>query len=146
MIFPTIGTVLHGPDGPGTLRLVEFKGGGSFGVVYRAVDSSDASYTVKFPQVTGVSDEAELRAFYNEVRASAEIRHPNVVAVLHVNVGATEFPPYIVMEYVGGGTLKSCLDKLRAEGEMVDAAHVKAWAEALIDAIAAVTRRCCTGT
>ena len=50
-----------------------------------------------------------LRRFQREARAVAILNHPHIVRVL--STGKADSLPYIVMEYVGGGTLKDLLDQ-----------------------------------
>jgi eukaryotic-like serine/threonine-protein kinase len=56
----------------------------------------------------------------NEVRAAQEVKHPNVVQVLFVNDGASSpVGPYVVMEYVSGGTLAQLLRKQEQSGMQI---------------------------
>ena len=54
---------------------------------------------------------AYLARFRREARVAARVSHPNLVRMFDYS-GAAE-RPYIVMEYIGGGTLT---DRIRAEG------------------------------
>jgi len=65
---------------------------------------------VKVPLPVYAADPAFLKRFENEAHAAAALTHPNLVAVY--DVGEAEGMPFIVMEYVDGGTLK---DLLRGE-------------------------------
>jgi serine/threonine protein kinase len=142
MQFPVAGLTIPGPGGPGTIRLEKPLGGGAFGVVFLARDTeSGAAYAVKFPQYAVFGGEPELRAFFNEVRAAQEIRHPNVVEVLHVEVGAPDVPPFLVMPHVAGGTLQSRLASVRTAGTSVDVAMVRRWSEALVDGMEAINAK-----
>jgi hypothetical protein len=133
------GFVIPGPGGPNTIRLEQPLGGGAFGVVFLGRDTaSGAAYAVKFPQYAVFGGEPELRAFFNEVRAAREIRHPNVVEVLHVEVDAPDLPPFLVMPHICGGTLQSRLRAIRAAGQSVDPATVHRWSEALVDGMEAI--------
>src|SRR4051812_37842241 len=52
-------------------------------------------------------DEAFLRRFRAEARAAAALSHPNLVAVFD---WGEDDGPYLVLEYLGGGSLRSLLD------------------------------------
>ena len=81
MILPTSGMLIAGANN-GQLRLEEPLGAGAFGVVFKARHVTDGTlYAVKFPQYAVFGGEPDRTAFLNEVRASQEIQHPNVVRV-----------------------------------------------------------------
>jgi serine/threonine protein kinase len=142
MHIPLVGLTIPGPGGPNTIRLEKPLGGGAFGVVFLAKDiATGAAYAVKFPQYALFGGEPELRAFFNEVRAAHEIHHPNVVEVLHVEVDASNLPPFLVMPYVAGGTLQSRLHAIRTAGQTVDLSTVRRWSEALIDGMEAINAK-----
>ena len=104
MSFPTIGLKIAGPAGPETLELTEFLGSGAFGMVFKAKElPTGTTYDVKFPQLAPFSGQGELLAFENDVRASSQIRHENVVNVVHVELTPKTTPPYLVMDFIGLG-------------------------------------------
>src|SRR5579859_1581848 len=114
MILPTSGMLIGSADNR-QLCLEEPLGAGAFGMVFKARHLTDGTiYAVKFPQYAVFGGEPDKTAFLNEVRASQEIQHPNVVRVIHVEVDSPELPPYLVMEFIAGGTLKDRLDHIRA--------------------------------
>jgi serine/threonine protein kinase len=134
--------VLAGPDGPATLVLDEYKGSGAFGLVYRAHSLTTAAvYAVKFPQAGVFGGGLELQAFLNEVTAAKEVVHPNVVRVLHVEASPKGLSPYIVMEYVAGGTLRDALDRVRKAKAKVEPERVRSWCRSLAEALAAINAK-----
>ncbi|QEL14827.1 serine/threonine-protein kinase [Limnoglobus roseus] len=142
MNLPMPGLVITGPNGKDTLRLEEGLGGGAFGIVFRATDTTNGrSYAVKFPQCAIFGGAPELSAFFNEVEAAKQIRHPNVVSVLHTEVNQPNQSPYLVMEYLPGGTLKKRLDGVKAAGKQLAADAVRQIAESLIDGMAAINAK-----
>ena len=142
MNIPIPGILITGPVGENTLRLEEYLNSGAFGDVYRAKETTTGDiYAVKFPRIAGFNNGDEITAFLNEVQAAQEIEHPNVVRVVHVETNSTDLPPYLVMEFVEGGTLKSCLGRLRDSGNLVDIDHLQTWSSGLIDGIAAINAK-----
>jgi serine/threonine protein kinase len=141
MILPTSGMLIAGANN-GQLRLEEPLGAGAFGVVFKARHVTDGTlYAVKFPQYAVFGGEPDRTAFLNEVRASQEIQHPNVVRVVHVEVDSPEYPPYLVLEFIPGGTLKTRLDLLRASRSLVDLDSIQMWTNDLIEGIAAINTK-----
>jgi eukaryotic-like serine/threonine-protein kinase len=115
-----LGTTFTGPDGE-IFRTTDFLGNGAFGEVYRSVgETSGTVVAVKLlPVGTLPSDESRL-ALLNEVKAAQQVKHPNVVQVLFVNDGtASQIGPYVVMEYVSGGTLAKWLRAQEQSGTPV---------------------------
>ena len=62
---------------------------------------------VKIPLPVYAADPSFIKRFENEAHAAAALTHPNLVGVY--DVGEAEGAPFIVMEYVDGGTLKDLL-------------------------------------
>src|SRR5579872_4219400 len=115
-----IGTTLTGPDGE-TFKISDFLGRGAFGEVYRAVGQISGSVVaLKLLSAGELSSSESKFALLNEIRAAKEVKHPNVIQVLWVNDGdAHEVDPYVVMEYVSGGTLAKQLRVQRQSGAKI---------------------------
>jgi len=58
---------------------------------------------------SGDNDTRFLERFIREAKLASEIRHPNVVGVMDVETDSDCGFPYIVMEYVDGGSLRNSL-------------------------------------
>ena len=87
-------------------------GRGGMGVVYQAHDTAlQRVVAIKVLPRPGVGDPLELARFRIEAETMAAVSHPNVVTVYHIREAAGR--PYIVMEYVNGGSLAA---RLRREG------------------------------
>ncbi|MBM7632542.1 Stk1 family PASTA domain-containing Ser/Thr kinase [Geomicrobium sediminis] len=98
----------------GRYEVIEAIGGGGMANVYRARDvilERDVAVKVLQPQYT--HDEAFIRRFRREAQAATSLIHPNVVDIY--DVGEEDQTFYIVMEYVGGSTLK---EKIVREGAL----------------------------
>ncbi len=105
-----LGTTFVGPNSE-SYKITDFLGHGAFGEVYRAVgDTSGTVVAVKLLPVGALASNDSRIALLNEMRAAEEVKHPNVVQVLCVYDGASsQIGPYVVMEYVSGGTLAKLL-------------------------------------
>ncbi len=89
-------------------EVLEVLGKGGFGIVVRAFDESlhrVVAIKILSPQLAATSP--ARKRFLREARASARVRHANVVQIYAVE----ERPlPYLVMEYIPGQTLQRRLD------------------------------------
>jgi serine/threonine protein kinase len=113
-IMPSIAlsTTFIGPNNE-TFKTLDFLDSGAFGEVYRAVgETSGTIVAIKLLPIGELSSNESRIALLNEVRAAQQIKHPNVVQVLSVNDGSSsQIGPYVVMEYVSGGSLAKLLKK-----------------------------------
>ncbi len=100
---PSIGDELGG-----RYRLINAIGRGGSATVYLAEDSSlQRKVAVKVLHEALAADESFLARFRSEARAAASMSHPHVLAV---HDWSDEEVPFLVMEYLGGGSLRSLLD------------------------------------
>lgn len=73
-------------------------------------ETSGTVVAVKLLPLGALASPESRLALLNEIGAAQQIKHPNVVQVLHVNDGASShIGPYVVMEYVSGGSLAKVL-------------------------------------
>lgn len=90
-------------------EVVGSAGRGANGVVVRAIDTQlSRPVAIKLLSDSDVSDETRRTQFLRESEAAAALRHPGIVSVHQV--GAVDGRPFLVMEFVAGGTLA---DKLK---------------------------------
>lgn len=95
----------------GHFRLLEVVGQGSFGVVWRALDTElDRIVAVKTPR-GGMPDAGEANQFIREAQAAAQLKHANIVSVHEV--GRIDEFLYIVSDFVDGVTLSDWLSANR---------------------------------
>jgi serine/threonine-protein kinase len=100
-----IGRVLSG-----RYRLIAPVGVGASAQVFLADDVRlKRRVAVKLLHAALAEDETFLRRFRAEAQAAAALNHPNIVAVY--DWGDDDGMPYIVTEYLGGGSLRSVLDQ-----------------------------------
>jgi serine/threonine protein kinase len=105
-----VGTTFFGPNGE-TFKITDFLGQGAFGEVHRAAgETSGTVVAVKLLALGALASPESKVALLNEIEAAQRIKHPNVVEVLFVNDGTgSPIGPYVVMEYVSGGSLAKVL-------------------------------------
>jgi serine/threonine protein kinase len=124
------------PIEPGTklgqYEVQEFIGQGAMGTVYRAYHAQlERTGAVKVMQAISPDKDAVSR-FRHEAQAIARMRHPNVLNVF--DFGEFEGTPYMIVEYVPGGSLadrltlgpldrSTALRFLRGIGAGLDYAH-----------------------
>ena len=85
-------------------------GAGGMGVVYGARHATlnrPAAVKLVLPQLM---DEAFLKRFLREAQVLAELKHPNIVEVYDFDVSPWG-PPYYVMEYLEGRTLREMIER-----------------------------------
>ena len=87
---------------------------GGLGWIYLAVDKNVSDRWVVLKGLLNSGDEDALAAAVAEQRFLAEVEHPNIVKIY--NFVEHEGAGYIVMEYVGGKSLKDLLKERRANG------------------------------
>src|SRR5262252_4725301 len=95
----------------GPYRLVAAVGAGAYATVYRGVhEVMGVERAIKVLRSPAAWSQDQQDRFLWEARVAARLRHPNVVSVFDCATMA-DGTPYIVMEYVAGGSLA---DRLRA--------------------------------
>jgi Tol biopolymer transport system component len=83
-------------------------GAGGMGEVYRARDARlQRDVAVKVLPASFASDPERLRRFEQEVRATGQLNHPNILAVY--DAGTYQGAPYVVEELLEGETLRARL-------------------------------------
>ncbi len=95
----------------GRYHILEQIGRGGMAVVYKAYDTHlERDVAVKLIRKEAFGSEALeriLKRFEREARALAKLSHANIIKIF--DYGDHEGAPYLVMEYMPGGTLKECL-------------------------------------
>ncbi len=80
-------------------------GSGSMGFVFKAYDNRlETTVVIKVPMRAGMEDEDFRRRFLQESQLLVKLSHPHVVRV--IDVGHQDGLPYVVMQYLSGGTLR----------------------------------------
>ena len=95
-------------------RILEKLGEGGMGVVYKAQDAKlDRTVALKFLPPHLTKKEADLARFVQEAKAAAALNHPNVCTIYEIHDEGEN--PFIVMEYVGGRTLRDMITGVGAK-------------------------------
>ena len=98
----------------GRYHILEQLGEGGMATVYKAYDTrletDVAIKVIRVDQFAPVALERVLQRFEREAKALAKLSHPNIVGV--IDYGDHEGVPYLVMEYLPGGSLKQKLGQL----------------------------------
>ena len=106
----TIGTLVKDDQGRQYI-LDELLGSGRFGSVFKAHRDDGTTYAVKALLPTFDDDKAYL-SFKNEIAQSLLVKSDNVIKYIYAHDGERypNLPPYIIMEFANGGTLRDLLD------------------------------------
>src|ERR1043166_5152268 len=89
----------------GDYEIGDLLGSGGMGEVYRARQCTlDRTVAVKFITSRHYSDELNRRRFLREIRACANLSHPNIIKIY--DWGERDGDIYLVMEYLDGESLE----------------------------------------
>jgi predicted Ser/Thr protein kinase len=106
----------------GKYRVVEHLGRGGMAEVYKAYQPSlDRYVALKLMHAFLAGDQDFISRFEREAKNVAALRHPNIVQVYDFDVH--NGTPYMVMEFIEGGTLKSHLEDLARQGKALSTAE-----------------------
>jgi eukaryotic-like serine/threonine-protein kinase len=100
-------------------EVLELLGAGGMGEVYRARDHDlHRDVAIKFLPERFAGSPERLARFEQEARTASSLNHPNIVTIHEIGV-APGIPPYIVMEFVEGRTLRAALQEGRMPRRLV---------------------------
>ena len=106
---------------PGRFRLVRRVAEGGMATVYEAEQLGPVGFTkrvaLKVIHNEYARQEEFLRMFVDEAKLSANLVHGNVVQIYQL--GEVEGRYFIAMEYIGGPTLRSIIDRHREIGASI---------------------------
>lgn len=113
----------------GRYHILEQLGEGGMAVVYKAYDTQlEREVALKILPYSHTQNEKMKKRFNLEAKALAKLDHPNIVRVL--DYGEFKEMPYLVMEYVRGGTLKAKI------GQVMDFHEAACLLASIADALA----------
>jgi serine/threonine protein kinase len=107
MLMPTLIGKIEPGDVIGRCRIIRELGRGGVGTVYLATHQTlqiEVALKVLSPALS-LDNPALAERFIREAQLAARIRHPNVIAVMDAAHDETTGLYFIVLEYVGGGSL-----------------------------------------
>jgi serine/threonine protein kinase len=105
----------------GEYQIVKTLGRGATATVYLGRHSStDAKVAIKVIAGKVINDAVQRLRFAKECQVARQLNHPHVVRVL--DFGLDGYQPFLVMEYVSGGTLG---ERLEREGRLAEAEAVE---------------------
>jgi serine/threonine-protein kinase PknG len=112
---------------------------GGLGWIYLARDHNVSDRWVVLKGLLNTGDADAMAAAVAERQFLAQVEHPNIVRIYnfvqHADRRTGESAGYIVMEYVGGKSLKQILQDARAAGGSVPLAHALAYAIEVLPAL-----------
>ncbi len=112
---------------------------GGLGWIYLAKDHNVSDRWVVLKGLLNTSDADAMAAAVAERQFLAEVEHPNIVRIYnfvqHADRRTGEMAGYIVMEYVGGKSLKQILVDARQAGGSVPVSHALAYAIEVLPAL-----------
>jgi len=118
----------------GKYRLTERLGRGGMAEVYHAYQPNlERDVAIKVMHSYLAEDENFVGRFKREAKAVAQLRHPHIVQVYDFDIKDDTY--YMVMEYIGGETLKERLRQLNAEGKRMSLKEVARILGDLCDAL-----------
>ncbi len=136
MVMPPLIRKIEPGDVIGRCRTIRELGRGGVGTVYLATHQTlqiEVALKVLSPSLS-LENPGLAERFIREAQLAARIRHPNVIAVMDAAHDETTGLYYIVMEYVGGGSLSwhlrhGPLAEAKALGIVTGIAHALVIAE-----------------
>jgi serine/threonine-protein kinase PknG len=112
---------------------------GGLGWIYLARDRNVSDRWVVLKGLLNTGDADAMAAAVAERQFLAQVEHPNIVRIYnfvqHADRRTGESAGYIVMEYVGGKSLKQILQDARAAGGSVPVEHAIAYAIEVLPAL-----------
>jgi serine/threonine protein kinase/Tfp pilus assembly protein PilF len=97
-------------------KILEKLGEGGMGIVYKAEDLKlKRTVALKFLPPSVSSSGEELARFQQEAEAISALNHPNIATIYDVD--EVDGKKFLALEFISGGTLKSKIKKLKAEGK-----------------------------
>jgi serine/threonine protein kinase len=136
MLMPPLVQKIEPGDVIGRCRIIRELGRGAVGTVYLATHQTlqiEVALKVLSPSLS-MDNPGLAERFIREAQLAARIRHPNVIAVMDAAHDEATGLYYIVMEYVGGGSLSwhlrhGPLPEAKALGIVTGIAHALVIAE-----------------
>jgi len=122
------------PLADGRYQVLARLGEGSMGVVYLAYDHRlETEVVIKVPTAATLSDPEFAERFQRETRSLVKLKHPHIVTI-H-DVGVHQQTPFVVMQYLRGGSLRDRLVDAQDKPRARPLEDLKTWVPALAKAL-----------
>jgi tRNA A-37 threonylcarbamoyl transferase component Bud32 len=124
------------PKQIGRYHILEWRGAGGMGTVYKAHDPQlDRVVALKLPRFASTEGDLSVRRqrFQREARAAAQVWHPHVCPIF--DVGDHNGQPFVVMAYLEG---QSLAERLAEQGRFENMAEAVIFLRQVLDALHAV--------
>ena len=116
-------------------QIVEKLGEGGMATVYQAVDLKiDRRVALKFTSAALLTSSDVRERFRNEARATSRLNHPNIATLYDVE--EFEGEPFLVLEYLPGGTLEDFMHKCQGGEQSMKLEQVVAIALGIAEGLA----------
>ena len=101
-------------------------GGGGFGNVFKAHRQSDGFVVAVKTLLSSFASPDVLLAFQKELQCTSVVSSDNVIKYYFTHDGTMypAYPPYIIMEYIDGGTLNKLLQTQAATGKLFELSFI----------------------
>lgn len=110
----------------GRYKVLSRLGEGSMGLVYRVWDNRlESEVVLKIPRDRMMADPEYANRFEREIRSLVKMSHPHIVKVL--DVGQHEGVPFVVMQFLAGGSLRDRLYDEQSQQVKLPAPRLKEW-------------------
>ena len=115
-----VGDIVFGATEHERYEVARLIDSGGFGTVYEIRDHNGNALALK-TILTALLDDTKLSALQNESKLATEIVHPNVTRVFHFHDGKRypNLPPYMIMEYANGGTLRDLIAERKQTSQFI---------------------------
>lgn len=107
-------------------RVLSQLGEGSMAYVYKAFDNRlETNVVIKIPKAEKIADSEFQARFRRESQLMVRLTHPHVVKIL--DVGEHQAVPFVVMQFLSGGTLKDRILTAAGNAGGIGVASLKGW-------------------
>lgn len=125
-MFLNVGSYVKDDEGRKYI-LEDIIGQGGFGYVFKSHRECDGAIFAIKTTLPSFNDTASEESFKNEIQSAIEIKGKNIINYIFAHSGDLypEYPPYIIMEYAEGGTLRKFINDRKQAGKTFSISELK---------------------